>query len=177
MRADVLIIGVGPAGLAAAYERRHNGVRFRLIDQAERVASSWRRRHDQFRLNTHRRFSHQPGHHIPPQLGAFPARDEITSPIEYSHGGQVMIYHISFDYLPDTRENVHDRFRQTGGPPPDGVRMVGRWHAAEGNRGWLICESDDAEGIARWLHEWSNLISFEVTPVLTDDQFMGVISE
>ncbi len=87
-----------------------------------------------------------------------------------------MIYHVAFDYLPDNRENVHDRFKQTGGPPPEGVEMVGRWHSAEGNRGWLICESDGADGIARWLQEWSDLISFEVTPVLTDDQFMEVIS-
>lgn len=53
-----------------------------MIDQADRVASSWRRRHDQLRLNTHRWFSHQPGHRIPRQLGAFPARDDYVSYLE-----------------------------------------------------------------------------------------------
>lgn len=86
-----------------------------------------------------------------------------------------MIFHIAFDYLPDSRADVHERFKQTGAPPPEGVTMVGRWHAAEGNRGWLIAETDDADGIARWLQEWTDLVSFEVTPVLTDEQFRAVI--
>lgn len=86
-----------------------------------------------------------------------------------------MIYHIAFDYLPDNRAEVHDRFAQTGAPPPNNVKMVGRWHSAEGNRGWLICETDDGKAIARWLQEWTDLISFEVTPVLTDEEFLGVI--
>ncbi len=87
-----------------------------------------------------------------------------------------MIYHIAFDYLPDSRIDVHERFKQTGAPPPQGVKMVGRWHAAEGNRGWFIAEADDADAIARWLQEWTDLITFEVTPVLTDEQFLAVIS-
>ena len=86
-----------------------------------------------------------------------------------------MIYHIAFEYLPDTRVEVHDRFKQTGAPPPGEVTMVGRWHAAEGNRGWLICEANDTAPIARWLQEWTDLISFEVTPVLTDEEFLAVI--
>jgi len=86
-----------------------------------------------------------------------------------------MIYHIAFDYPPDSRAEVHDRFRQTGAPPPAEVKMLGRWHAAEGNRGWLICETDDDGGIARWLQEWTDLVTFEVTPVLTDEDFLEVI--
>ena len=86
-----------------------------------------------------------------------------------------MIVHIAFDYLPDSRDEVHERFKQTGAPPPKGVTMVGRWHSAEGNRGWLIAETDDPAAVARWLQEWSDLISFEVTPVLTDEQFLAVL--
>ena len=86
-----------------------------------------------------------------------------------------MIFHIAFDYLPDARAEVHERFKRTGAPPPDSVAMVGRWHAAEGNRGWLICEVDVLDGFPRWLQEWTDLVSFEVTPVLTDEQFGAVI--
>lgn len=49
--------------------------------------------------------------------------------------------------------------------------MTGRWHDVDGNRGFLIAESSDAEAIARWLQEWTGLITFEVTPVLTDGEF------
>lgn len=54
--------------------------------------------------------------------------------------------------------------------------MTGRWHSVEGNRGFLIAESSRADSIARWLQEWSELINFEVTPVLTDEQFLDVLT-
>jgi glycine/D-amino acid oxidase-like deaminating enzyme len=48
----VLIIGAGPAGLAAAAELRRHGVASQIIDRADAVASSWRTRYDALRLNT-----------------------------------------------------------------------------------------------------------------------------
>lgn len=82
MREDALIVGAGPAGLAAAWELRRHGVRPRVIDQADRTASSWRGRHDQLCLNTHRMLSHQPGRRIPRQTGAYPHRDDYIRYLE-----------------------------------------------------------------------------------------------
>jgi putative flavoprotein involved in K+ transport len=48
----VLIIGAGPAGLAAAAELSRLGVPSQVIDRADAVASSWRTRYDALRLNT-----------------------------------------------------------------------------------------------------------------------------
>jgi cation diffusion facilitator CzcD-associated flavoprotein CzcO len=79
MDAEVLIIGAGPAGLGAAYELKRGGLRPTLIDQAPEAAASWRNRHDQLRLNTHRRFSGQPGRPIPRRYGAFPTRDQYVA--------------------------------------------------------------------------------------------------
>src|SRR5207244_843612 len=82
MDEDVMIIGAGPAGLAAAYELQRGGIRPGLIDQAAEVAASWRGRHDQLRLNTHRLFSGQPGQPIPKGYGAFPTRDQYVAYLE-----------------------------------------------------------------------------------------------
>jgi hypothetical protein len=87
-----------------------------------------------------------------------------------------MIFHIAFEYSPEQRDEAHRRFKETGAPPPSGVTMTGRWHSAEGNRGFLVAESSEAEAIARWLQEWTDAMSFEVTPVLTDEQFIEVIT-
>ena len=43
------------------------------------IAASWRARHDQLRLNTHRWVSHQPGLRMPRRFGAFPSRDDYVS--------------------------------------------------------------------------------------------------
>jgi len=53
--------------------------------------------------------------------------------------------------------------------------MTGRWHCAEGLRGFLVAESSDAEAIAKWTQSWTDLLSFEVTPVVTDEQLARVI--
>jgi len=87
-----------------------------------------------------------------------------------------MLFHITFAYSTENRDKVHERFKETGGLPPAGVSMTGRWHSVEGNKGFLIAQASDGESIARWLQEWTELISFEVVPVLTDDAFRDVVA-
>ena len=86
-----------------------------------------------------------------------------------------MMVHGSDRYSTANRDAVHRRFLETGGAPPAGVSMLGRWHCAEGNGGFFLAETDDPAALARWLQDWTDLIDFEVTPVLTDEQFSEVI--
>ncbi|MBI3824977.1 MAG: DUF3303 family protein [Candidatus Rokubacteria bacterium] len=51
----------------------------------------------------------------------------------------------------------------------------GRWHCAQGLRGFIVADTSDAEAIAKWLQEWTDLLSFEVTPVVSDEQLGRVI--
>jgi hypothetical protein len=53
--------------------------------------------------------------------------------------------------------------------------MTGRWHCAQGLKGFLVAEASDAVAIAKWMQEWTDLLSFEVTPVLTDEELARVI--
>jgi putative flavoprotein involved in K+ transport len=83
----VVIVGAGPAGLAAAWAIRRAGRDPLVVEQADAVAASWRGRHDHLRLNTHRAFSHQPGARIPRRCGPYPARDDYVAYLqEYSAG-------------------------------------------------------------------------------------------
>ncbi len=69
----VLIIGAGAAGLATAAALKARGVPARVLEKEQRVGGTWRRRHPQLRLNTHRALSGLPGLAIPREAGAFPA--------------------------------------------------------------------------------------------------------
>ena len=55
------------------------------------------------------------------------------------------------------------RFLETGGAPPKGVTMLGRWHAMNG-QGFAISESTDAKAMYQSVSEWSDFLSLTVTP-------------
>jgi hypothetical protein len=86
-----------------------------------------------------------------------------------------MLFHITYEFLPDHRDAAQDRFKETGGLPPEDVKMIGRWHFAEGHGGTLIAETDNPVSISKWTQEWTDLLSFQITPVLTDEQIMEVL--
>lgn len=56
----VLIIGAGPAGLAAAARLRKKGISFEILEQSQAVAQSWRQHYDRLHLHTVRERSHLP---------------------------------------------------------------------------------------------------------------------
>jgi cation diffusion facilitator CzcD-associated flavoprotein CzcO len=65
--------------LAVARQLRHlRGIDAVVLDRAPEPASSWRRFHDDFRLNTCGYWSHLPGQHIPSRHGRWPSRDAMV---------------------------------------------------------------------------------------------------
>jgi hypothetical protein len=67
------------------------------------------------------------------------------------------------------------RFLETGGPPPEGVKVLGRWHGMNG-QGFAISESDDPKAMYRWFAEWADLLPLTVTPCLEDADAGEVMS-
>jgi flavin-dependent dehydrogenase len=78
----VVIVGAGPAGVAAAVALKDRGLRPVVVDQAESVASSWRRRYDRLSLNTCRPFSHLPQRRFAKGTPMFPSRDQLVEHLD-----------------------------------------------------------------------------------------------
>jgi hypothetical protein len=63
--------------------------------------------------------------------------------------------------------DAEQRFLKTGGAPPEGVKMIGRWHGTNGS-GVVIAETSDAKALFSWLTSWLDLLEFETTPCIED---------
>ena len=79
---QVVVIGAGPAGIAAAVALKDRGLRPLVVDQADEVASAWRGRYDRLRLNTCRPFSHLPGRRFPKGTPMFASRDQLVDHLD-----------------------------------------------------------------------------------------------
>jgi cation diffusion facilitator CzcD-associated flavoprotein CzcO len=77
--ADVVVLGAGPAGLAAAAELKRAGFSVIVLDRADRVGASWARHYDRLHLHTSRGLSGLPGFAIPASMGRWVARDDLLA--------------------------------------------------------------------------------------------------
>jgi cation diffusion facilitator CzcD-associated flavoprotein CzcO len=84
---DAVVIGAGPAGLAAALALKDRGVRSLVVERAERIASSWQGRYEGLRLNTWRRYSQLPDRPFPKGTPTFPTRAQVIEYLEH-HAGE-----------------------------------------------------------------------------------------
>jgi cation diffusion facilitator CzcD-associated flavoprotein CzcO len=75
-RCETLIVGGGQAGLTVAGSLAQRGRPTIVIDRAERIGDSWRRRYDALRLNSVASFSSLPGFRIERRYGTFPSARE-----------------------------------------------------------------------------------------------------
>jgi putative flavoprotein involved in K+ transport len=78
-RVPAVVIGAGPAGLAAAAELQRAGVEAIVLDKADRVGSSWAGHYDRLHLHTSRGLSGLPGYRIPRRYGRWVARDDVLA--------------------------------------------------------------------------------------------------
>lgn len=86
-----------------------------------------------------------------------------------------MHFVINYELTPETRDEAQARFKAGGGLPPDGATMLARWHYAQGLGGFLIAESSDPVAIATWMQDWTDVLTFDITPILTDEEVQRVI--
>ena len=62
---------------------------------------------------------------------------------------------------------VYARFRAHGRLAPDGLRYVNSWVTDDLKRCYQVMECDDRALLDDWMAAWSDLVEFEVHPVIT----------
>jgi putative flavoprotein involved in K+ transport len=77
-----IIIGAGQAGLAAGYHLLKAREDFIIIDTAENIGDSWRKRWDSLRLFTPSQYDGLPGFPFPASRNTLPTKDETADYLE-----------------------------------------------------------------------------------------------
>ncbi|MDP1660968.1 MAG: DUF3303 family protein [Phycisphaerales bacterium] len=68
-------------------------------------------------------------------------------------------------------EAVGERFKRCGRMLPEGVNYLASWVEDSGASCFQLMESPGREGIDAWIACWSDLVDFEVFPVLTSADY------
>ncbi len=62
--------------------------------------------------------------------------------------------------------SIYRRLRDQGRMMPDGLKFVSSWVSADVSRCFQLMECDDVTLFQRWVAEWSDLMEFEIVPVV-----------
>lgn len=79
---DVIVVGVGQAGIAMGYYLKQEGLSFVLLDANDRVGNAWRHRYDSLVLFTSRKYSSLPEMKMSGPSEGFPTKDEMADYLE-----------------------------------------------------------------------------------------------
>jgi len=64
-------------------------------------------------------------------------------------------------------KSVYRRFQEKGRLMPEGLKFVHSWVAADLSRCFQVMECDAAALLQQWVTEWSDLVEFEIVPVVS----------
>ncbi|MFK0088604.1 DUF3303 domain-containing protein [Pseudomonas sp. NPDC090755] len=86
-----------------------------------------------------------------------------------------MLYIIHWTIATENRNAAMVRFNQTGGAPPAGLKILGRWHAVGSSQGFGVVEADNVNLVFQMVLEWSDLMNVQVFPAVTDEHLAPLL--
>lgn len=77
-----------------------------------------------------------------------------------------MLFMVIETYRDQNAKAVYRRFRDKGRMMADGLKFVSSYVSADLGRCFQLMEADDVTLLQRWVAEWSDLVAFEIVPVV-----------
>ena len=74
-------------------------------------------------------------------------------------------------------KSVYRRFADKGRMMPDGLTFISSWVTADLSRCFQLMECDDITLLQRWIVEWSDLIGFEIVPVVPGKETAAALAK
>ena len=87
-----------------------------------------------------------------------------------------MLYMVVEHFRNDDPVPVYRRFRDRGRLAPDGLQYVSSWVDEELARCFQLMETSERRLLDEWIAHWSDIVNFEVYPVITSKQAADAVA-
>jgi hypothetical protein len=78
-----------------------------------------------------------------------------------------MLYMVIERFRNGDARPIYRRLREQGRMMPEGLRYVGSWITEDVSLCYQVMECEDRRDLEAWMSHWSDLMEFEVIPVIT----------
>jgi hypothetical protein len=77
-----------------------------------------------------------------------------------------MLFMVIERFRNQNADAVYRRFQEQGRLAPEGLTYVGSWVEASLDRCFQLMECENVVLLQQWVAKWSDLVSFEIVPVV-----------
>jgi len=88
-----------------------------------------------------------------------------------------MLFMVIETFRDQNAKAVYRRFRDKGRLMPEGLKFVNSWATADLSKCFQLIEADDVALFQRWVAEWTDLVSFEIVPVVPGSETAAALAE
>ena len=88
-----------------------------------------------------------------------------------------MLFMVIEEFRNHDAKSVYRRFHNAGRLMPDGVEFVNSWVTADLSRCFQLMECNDVARCQQWVAEWSDLIDFEIVPVISGKETAAALAD
>jgi hypothetical protein len=86
-----------------------------------------------------------------------------------------MLFMIIERYKDNDARPVYRRFRDQGRLAPEGLGYISSWVTSDLACCYQVMECDDPRVLDEWMARWSDLVDFEVVPVITSAEAVAAV--
>jgi hypothetical protein len=78
-------------------------------------------------------------------------------------------------WTPEHRNEIVKRMAEKGLMIPEGMKLINQWTDVTGGKSFVLFEANGPDNILAWIYAWSDILKFEVTPVMETERVMQAI--
>ena len=104
-----------------------------------------------------------------------PCHPDRTVPCHHATSDE-MLYMVIERFRDGNPAPIYRRFREKGRLAPLGLQYVNSWVTDDLRACYQVMECDDRRLLDEWMSNWSDIVDFEVHPVVTSAEASGRVS-